>query len=405
MNSKRDLLPPTILVVDDEQQVHASVKLRVGKHHRVLSAYNPDEALTIIEAQNLDLCIVDIQMPGMDGMALIEEARKIDPCLGCVILSGHDSAENLRRAIPLSVFDFLSKPLPDRTRFEQRLPTWIETTRAHRREKALATKSDTIFHDLELAQIEREVEAIASDSAREALFQTSGMLTTSQALLLGSCHALEALGKTQPPASSAIRSLQEARKHLEGASSIIEGFFGSAYANRESSPAIVETCLRHACAIATRLAKIEERKQTLEYQSPDRDLVAVNLTGMDFLMLAVPVLVQAAALAENGTTIRVQNELIPRLEDVYQRPNFQSLLWINRRNAISSHPGILLWIRANAPTSDEREVSAWLKGETTAQLKMPSHGLVRGVQKARGLMGIATKPRMDRLEIALVLPI
>ena len=82
-------------------------------------------------------------------------------------------SDNLRRAIPLNVFDFIGKPLPERDGFEARIPEWIDRTRAQRRDQALARQAGTINQDLDLARLEREVELVASETARDALLQLS----------------------------------------------------------------------------------------------------------------------------------------------------------------------------------------------------------------------------------------
>src|SRR5690606_19444372 len=115
-----ELITPRILIVDDERQIHASLRLRLGKENDLICCYSASEALEKIANERFDLCFADIHMPHVNGLAFIEAAQKVDPALGFVVLSAFDSEDNLRRAIPLQVLDFLSKPLPDRTGFEAR---------------------------------------------------------------------------------------------------------------------------------------------------------------------------------------------------------------------------------------------------------------------------------------------
>src|SRR5436190_22983527 len=102
-----NLASPRILVVDDERQIHASLRLRLGKDYELVCCFHGREALQTLAASRFDLCFADIHMPEMDGLAFIEAAQQRDPALGFVLLSAFDSAENLRRAIPLQVFDFI----------------------------------------------------------------------------------------------------------------------------------------------------------------------------------------------------------------------------------------------------------------------------------------------------------
>ncbi len=399
------LLSPSILLVDDEPQIHSSIKLRLGSSCRVTCVASPREALPLVGRKNLDLCIVDIHMPGMDGLTFIEEARKIDPCLGCIILSAFDSSENLRRAIPLNVFDFVPKPLPDRAGFEERIPDWVDQTRSHRRKLALAKGSETVFRDLELARIERDIESTASESARDALFQTANFLTTTQALLLNASQTLEPLGKTDPRLTKVIRSLQEAHKQVEIAATITEEHFGSAYANRESSPAKVNLGVKHATSIALRAAKAEARHLAVDCSPLGQEIQMRDLTGIDFLLLLVPAIVQSLELAGDGTTVRLQCTFLARLDEAYRVARAQSFMWINRRNVRASSPGIQFVIRANAPAPAPEDVSSWLHGDAESKLRTACSGLVHGIQKARGVLGVSVCPEAERFELVVALPV
>ena len=133
-----DLMPPRILVVDDETQIHASMRLRLADENELVFSSSGSDALCKIAQQRFDLCFADIHMPEMDGLSFIDKARTVDPCLGYVVLSAFDTDDNLRRTIPLQVYEFITKPLPERRDFEARISNWVEATRKRRRERQLA---------------------------------------------------------------------------------------------------------------------------------------------------------------------------------------------------------------------------------------------------------------------------
>ena len=397
-------LIPSILVVDDERQVHSSLRLRLGERYRLISATSPREALECVAREPLDLCIVDIHMPEMDGFSFIEHAKNLDPALGYVVFSSFDSDDNLRRTIPLNVFDFITKPLPDRGHLEEAIPIWVERTRARRHEATLAKNSEAIFRDLELIRIEKDVETTASESAREALLQTTNILTTAQALLLSANHSLDLIGRNDPRLAGTIRSLQAARKQIDAACLITESHFASAYADRETSPAVIDSCARHAIAIAMRLSKAESRQQTVDYQPLSREIAATGLTGIEFLLVMVPAISQALEIAAQGSTLRVRCEPIARIEQACREFRRDEFMWVNRRNATTSSPGILISILSNGTAPTEDDASNWLRGHPSGALRIPSRGLVHGVQKARGLLGVSVSPKADRFTLILALP-
>ena len=400
-----DIIIPTILVVDDEPPIHSALKLRLGESYRVISVFSPREALGQLKDESPDLCIVDIQMPGMNGLAFIEAAREIDPALGYLIFSGFDTDENLRKAIPLQVLDFIPKPLPDRSQFEKRLPDWIDRTRARRRELAQAKNTDAIVRDLELARMESAVESTASESAREALFQTAGMLTTAQALLVSASHLFDSVLKGDARLTQAMRSLQEARHQVETASGITDEYFASAYADRDSSPALIDLCTRHAIAIGSRLATADARRLVVDHQALGRETAVSGLTGIEFLVLLTPPIVQALKLATAGSTTRIQCTLLARLDEAHRGNRGNDFMWINRRNARLSNPGVLLSILTHAKAPTEPEAAAWLRGQTRAGLQVSVGGLISGIQKCKGLAGVSIHPHASRFEVLVALPV
>jgi CheY-like chemotaxis protein len=397
------MMTPSILIVDDERQIHSSLRLRLGEHYHLTSHFTPQDALAAISREPFDLCFVDVHMPDMDGIEFIEAARQRDDALGFVILSGYDSEENLRRAIPLQVLDFLAKPLPDRAGFESRVPGWIDRTRSRRHELLVARGSESLVQDLEVARIEREVELTASASAREALLQTASLLTTTNALLFNAQHVLESLARADVRLAAAFRGLQEARKHAESAATVAEGYFGSAYADRESSPAWIDACLKHAIGISQRLAKADERQQRVDCLPPSREIAVAGLTGIEFLLMMVPTIVQSLLVSPAGSTLQIRCHGIPRLDRTVEENHLRSYLWVNRRNAATSGPGVMISIRASSSALDEETAKSWLHGRPTPEMALSSRGLLHGIQKARGLLGVAIRPKAERFELIISL--
>lgn len=105
----------TVVLVDDEPWVaiDAMNSINWGQFGFQVAAYvsNPGEALEQIKAIRPSLCIVDIRMPGMDGLELIEKCMQEDVGSRFVILSGYSDFEYARRAMRLGVKDYWLKPL------------------------------------------------------------------------------------------------------------------------------------------------------------------------------------------------------------------------------------------------------------------------------------------------------
>jgi two-component system nitrogen regulation response regulator NtrX len=103
---------PAILVVDDEVTILDSLSgILSDEGFEVLTASNGYEALKIIEEESPDLVLLDIWMPGIDGIETLREIKRTNPFLKVVIISGHGTIETAVRATKLGAYDFIEKPL------------------------------------------------------------------------------------------------------------------------------------------------------------------------------------------------------------------------------------------------------------------------------------------------------
>ena len=103
---------PTILVVDDEPAILQSLSgILMDEGFEVLTAANGYEALKTIEAESPDLVLLDIWMPGIDGIETLKTIKKDNPFIQVIIITGHGTIETAVKATKLGAFDFIEKPL------------------------------------------------------------------------------------------------------------------------------------------------------------------------------------------------------------------------------------------------------------------------------------------------------
>jgi two-component system cell cycle sensor histidine kinase/response regulator CckA len=100
----------TVLLVEDEPTVRGVAERALTRHgYTVVTADNGEDALEILAAQQIDLLISDVVMPGMDGPTMVREARKTWPHLKILFMSGY-AEEQLRKSIDIENVNFLPKP-------------------------------------------------------------------------------------------------------------------------------------------------------------------------------------------------------------------------------------------------------------------------------------------------------
>jgi DNA-binding NtrC family response regulator len=100
-----------VLVVDDEPDFLETLVKRLSKrNYSVRGAPGGQEALELLRREPADVVLLDIRMPGMDGMQVLREIKKISPDTQVIILTGHASVESARDGLRLGAFDYLMKP-------------------------------------------------------------------------------------------------------------------------------------------------------------------------------------------------------------------------------------------------------------------------------------------------------
>ncbi|UCG52545.1 MAG: sigma-54-dependent Fis family transcriptional regulator [Candidatus Latescibacterota bacterium] len=105
-------MPKNILVADDEKGIRDTLRrLLEYEKYSVITADDGVDALHKAENEFVDLVLLDIKMPGMDGMEVLSRLHKSQPELPVVIISGHGTIQTAVEATRLGAFDFIEKPI------------------------------------------------------------------------------------------------------------------------------------------------------------------------------------------------------------------------------------------------------------------------------------------------------
>jgi DNA-binding response OmpR family regulator len=101
-----------VLLVDDEEEfvkaLAERLKMRELRSDTVLDG---EEALSYVEDQEPDVMVLDLKMPGIDGMEVLRQVRKAYPKIQVIILTGHGTEKDEEEAKRLGAFDYLEKPV------------------------------------------------------------------------------------------------------------------------------------------------------------------------------------------------------------------------------------------------------------------------------------------------------
>lgn len=101
-----------VLFVDDELKILEMYGKRLSwRGIPVRLASSADEALAAVEAREPDVVVLDVRMPGKDGLEVLAELRQRHPRVRVIMFTGHASVEAARKGLELGAFDYLVKPV------------------------------------------------------------------------------------------------------------------------------------------------------------------------------------------------------------------------------------------------------------------------------------------------------
>jgi putative two-component system response regulator len=101
----------TLLIVDDEQQILDLLVRTLGKEHRVLTAGNGEDALSILQSEAVDLILTDQRMPDMSGVEFLTHAQAVRPSAMRLVLTGYADLDDIIASVNQGhIYGYVSKP-------------------------------------------------------------------------------------------------------------------------------------------------------------------------------------------------------------------------------------------------------------------------------------------------------
>ena len=165
----------TILIVDDDKSIRYSLKRMLEESFSVITAQNGEEALDRVRGNPPDLIIMDIKMPGRDGIDVLKEIKSIDPKSLVIMMTAYGTTETAIEAMKYGAFDYILKPFPI-----PQMKGLVEKALSLRR----MMKQEVIYATVEREEREEEERIIGSSPKMQEIYKIVGQIAPSDVTVL-----------------------------------------------------------------------------------------------------------------------------------------------------------------------------------------------------------------------------
>src|SRR4029077_11332536 len=180
----------SILIVDDESGIRDSLRgVLDDEGFRTDEAESGEACLRLLEKNTFDVVLLDVWLPGIDGLDTLEKIRELDNPPEVIMISGHGTIETAVRATKLGAYDFLEKPLSiDRTLILIRHAIDAKKLRKENRDlkKQLQSKSVIVGDSIPMKALRQQASIMAPTNGRVLIYGESG---TGKELVAHAIHA------------------------------------------------------------------------------------------------------------------------------------------------------------------------------------------------------------------------
>src|SRR5437764_9904924 len=167
---------PKVLIIDDEMGPRESLRMLLKPNYQVHTADNVELGLQLLQENAPDAIVMDIRMPGTNGIDGLRKIREIDPYLSVIMLTGFGALETAQEALRLGANDYINKPF-DAHEMRDVISRNVERTRVHRTGETAAAEIRELNNRLLKERAQKERLASLGQASAEFVHDLGNPLT------------------------------------------------------------------------------------------------------------------------------------------------------------------------------------------------------------------------------------
>src|SRR5437763_1638272 len=168
--------PAKVLIIDDEIGPRESLRMLLKPSYQVHTAENVETGLQLLQEKHPDTIVMDIRMPGLNGIDGLRRIREIDPHLSVIMFTGFGALETAQEALRLGANDYINKPF-DAVQMREVIGRNVERTRLQRQGEATAHELQELNERLRNEPAQKERLASLGQASDEVVHDLSNTLT------------------------------------------------------------------------------------------------------------------------------------------------------------------------------------------------------------------------------------
>src|SRR5437762_3285476 len=254
---------PVILVVDDDPGVRESFRLILEDHYDVLDVPDGPRALEVVRSAQVDLVLLDIRLPDMDGIEVLERTKAIDEGIEVILVTAVKTVRTAVAAMKLGAFDYLTKP------FEE--DELLQLVRRALEKRSL--EREVAFLRAELARTQESEEIVGQHPAMQKLRRVIAQVARKTATVLVSGQSASAArGPSRSTCASSRRRTRTSRRRCGSGPFARTSTIGSTWCRsrcrRSRSGARMSHCSWTTSSVATAASSTSGWKDCPTRRSP-----------------------------------------------------------------------------------------------------------------------------------------